>query len=176
MSESLTYPRRTARARPGSHPIRADDGVRHCHRCLFALGAYVGHHLSNGAGFVAFITAFGCLIAMRFAPRRSAPLAVVLLSAFRVLTRLALGDDAGVLCQREPAGAVAGRRTTALHIAGLGAAGYATRLDLTRYGLLSMAGSGSSSRTMPATCAGFRPSCLVWPRAVTCCWGRTPQC
>lgn len=65
---------------------------------------------------------------------------------------------------------------TALHIAGLGAAGYATRLDLTRYGLLSMAGSGSSSRTMPATCAGFRPSCLVWPRAVTCCWGRTPQC
>jgi hypothetical protein len=67
MSESLTYPGRTARARPGSHPIRADDGVRHCHCCLFALGAYVGRHLSNGAGFVAFITAFGCLIAMRFA-------------------------------------------------------------------------------------------------------------
>ena len=110
MSESLTYPGRTARARPGSHPIRADDGVRHCHRCLFAIGAYVGRHLSNGAGFVAFITAFGCLIAMRFAARRSAPLMVVLLSAFRVLTRLALGDDAGVLRQREPAGAVAGRR------------------------------------------------------------------
>jgi modulator of FtsH protease len=65
----------------------------------------VGRHLSNGAGFVAFITAFGCLIAMRFAARRSAPLTVVLLSAFRVLTRLALGDDAGVLRQREPAGA-----------------------------------------------------------------------
>jgi hypothetical protein len=31
---------------------------------------------------------------------------------------------------------------TALHIAGLGAAGYATRLDLTRYGLPSMAGVG----------------------------------
>ena len=40
---------------------------------LFAAGAYVGRDMSYGLGFVWFIAAFACLIAMNFAVRRSLP-------------------------------------------------------------------------------------------------------
>ena len=38
---------------------------------LFALEAYLGRSLSYGWGWVWFIAAFGCLIGMRFAVRRT---------------------------------------------------------------------------------------------------------
>jgi FtsH-binding integral membrane protein len=68
---------------------------------LFALGAYLGRDLSYGWGFAAFIASFGLLIGLNFAARRSEQLAVW-----------------------QAGGA------TALFIAGFGAAGYATRRDL----------------------------------------------
>jgi FtsH-binding integral membrane protein len=42
---------------------------------FFALGAYLGRHLTYGWGWVAFIAAFICLFAMRFAARQSGSLA-----------------------------------------------------------------------------------------------------
>src|SRR5258708_4304596 len=53
---------------------------------LFALGAYLGRNLSEGWGWALFIAAFACLIAMRFAVRRSSSPAVGLLFVFGVLT------------------------------------------------------------------------------------------
>jgi modulator of FtsH protease len=41
---------------------------------LFALGAWLGRSLAGGAGIIAFIAAFACLIGMQFAARRSPPL------------------------------------------------------------------------------------------------------
>lgn len=52
---------------------------------LFALGAYLGRSLSYGLGFVLFLGALGCLIAMRFAVWRSVSSALVLLFAFGFL-------------------------------------------------------------------------------------------
>ncbi len=43
---------------------------------LFAAGAYLGRNLAYGTGIVAFIVAFGILIGMRFAARKSQPLTV----------------------------------------------------------------------------------------------------
>ena len=57
---------------------------------LFALGAYLGRHLTGGVGIIAFIASFACLIGMRFAARTSLQLTVGLLGAFGLLTGLAL--------------------------------------------------------------------------------------
>lgn len=38
---------------------------------FFALGAYLGRHLSEGWAFAWFIVAFGCLIGMKFTARRA---------------------------------------------------------------------------------------------------------
>ena len=57
---------------------------------LFAAGAYLGRDLPYGLGFVWFIAAFGCLIGMNFAVRRSRQLTVGLLAAFGLLVGLAM--------------------------------------------------------------------------------------
>ena len=56
---------------------------------LFAAGAYLGRSLSYGLGFVFFIAAFGCLITMRYAVRRSGGSAIGLLFLFGLLMGLA---------------------------------------------------------------------------------------
>jgi hypothetical protein len=58
---------------------------------LFALGAYLGRHLSEGWALVWYIVAFACLIAMNFTARRakSGTGSVVLLLAFGVALGLA---------------------------------------------------------------------------------------
>ena len=49
---------------------------------LFALGAYAGRHLSEGAAIVAWIGAFVVLMIMNFAARKSEALAIGLLAVF----------------------------------------------------------------------------------------------
>ena len=97
---------------------------------LFAAGAYLGRDLSYGLGFVWFIAAFGCLIAMYFAVRRSQQLTVVLLCAFGVLIGLALAPVLAYYAGTNPQALWSAGGATALFIAGFGAAGYATRRDL----------------------------------------------
>jgi uncharacterized protein len=98
---------------------------------LFALGAWLGHSLTGGAGIVAFIAAFACLIGMRFSARRSTGLTVGLLGAFGLLLGVAVAPTVVYYGSMDPRALWEAGGATALFIAGFGAAGYATRRDLT---------------------------------------------
>ncbi len=98
---------------------------------FFALGAYAGRHLSETAGWISFIVAFVCLMAMNFTARRSIPLTSLLLAAFGFLIGLALGPLLYYYATTDPAVLWQAGGATALFIAGFGAAGYAIRRDLT---------------------------------------------
>jgi uncharacterized protein len=97
---------------------------------LFAAGAYVGRDLSYGLGIVWFIAAIACLIAMRFTVRRSAQWTTGLLVGFGVLMGLALAPTLAYYAHTDAAALAQSGGATALFIAGFGAAGYATRRDL----------------------------------------------
>jgi len=97
---------------------------------LFALGAWLGRDLTGGAGIIAFIAAFACLIGMRFAARRSLQLTVGLLGAFGLLIGLAVAPTVAYYGSMDPRALWQAGGATALFIAGFGAAGYATRRDL----------------------------------------------
>jgi uncharacterized protein len=97
---------------------------------FFAGGAYLGRDLSRGAGFVWFIAAFACLIGIRFAIARSEQLSVGLLFGFGVLIGLAVAPMIAFYARTDPQAVWQAGGSTALFIAGFGAAGYATRRDL----------------------------------------------
>jgi modulator of FtsH protease len=98
---------------------------------LFALGAWLGRNLTGAVGIVAFIAAFACLIGMRFAARSSLQLTVGLLCAFGLLVGLAVAPTVAYYGSMDPQALWQAGGATALFIAGFGAAGYATRRDLT---------------------------------------------
>jgi modulator of FtsH protease len=98
---------------------------------LFALGAWLGRDLTGAVGIVAFIAAFACLIGMRFAARSSLQLTVGLLGAFGLLIGLAVAPTVAYYGSMDPQALWQAGGATALFIAGFGAAGYATRRDLT---------------------------------------------
>jgi modulator of FtsH protease len=132
MSESLTYPGTAAPARDQAHTLFAQTmGYVAATAALFALGAYLGRNLPGGAGVIAFIVAFACLIGMQFAARTSRQLTVGLLGAFGLLTGLALAPVLSAYASMDPQPLWQAGGATALFIAGFGAAGYATRRDLT---------------------------------------------
>jgi modulator of FtsH protease len=97
---------------------------------FFALAAYLGRHLSPGVAIVAYIAAFVCLIGMNFAVRRSASLATGLLFAFGLLLGLAIAPTIVYYANADPQALWQAGGATGLFIAGFGAAGYATRRDL----------------------------------------------
>jgi FtsH-binding integral membrane protein len=97
---------------------------------LFALGAYLGRDLSYGWGLVLFIPAFGCLIGLNVAAQRSERMAITLLFGFGVLIGLATAPTIAYYASTEPQVVWQAGGATALFIAGFGAAGYATRRDL----------------------------------------------
>jgi hypothetical protein len=61
---------------------------------LFALGTYLGRDLAPGVGIFGLLLAFGVLIGLRFAVRRSTQLALALLGAFGLLLGLAVAPTA----------------------------------------------------------------------------------
>jgi len=99
---------------------------------FFALGAYAGRHLSQGWAFVWFIVAFACLIAMNFTARRarSGTASVVLLLVVGAALGLAMSPVLVYYATTSPQALWQAGGATALFIAGFGAAGYATRRDL----------------------------------------------
>jgi len=97
---------------------------------LFALGAYLGRDLSYGWGIVLYIASFGCLIGLNFAAQRSERMAVTLLFGFGVLIGLATAPTIAYYASTDPEIVWQSGGATALFIAGAGAAGYATRRDL----------------------------------------------
>jgi len=100
----------------------------------FAAGAYAGRNLAYQWLFVWFIAAIACLFAMRAVVRRSQMGAVVLLLAFGVLMGLAVAPTLVYYAQTDPTVLWQAGGATALFIAGFGAAGYATRRDLSVLG------------------------------------------
>ena len=97
---------------------------------LFALGAYLGRDMSYGLGWLFYIAAFGVLFGMNFAAARSEQLAIGLLFAFGTLLGLATAPTIAYYADTNPQSVWQAGGATALFIAGFGAAGYATRRDL----------------------------------------------
>ena len=97
---------------------------------LFAVGAYLGRDMSYQWGWLWFIAAFGCLLGINVAIRQSEQLAVGLLFGFGVLVGLAMAPTIAYYAETNPQAVWQAGGATALFIAGFGAAGYATRRDL----------------------------------------------
>ena len=138
MSDTLTYHQMGTAARGQTHALFSQTmGYVAITAALFALGAWVGHNLTGGAGIVAFIAAFACLIGMRFASKRSQQLTVGLLGAFGLLIGVAVAPTVAYYGSMDPRALWEAGGATALFIAGFGAAGYATRRDLTAIARIS---------------------------------------
>jgi len=97
---------------------------------LFALGAYLGRDLSYGWGLAAYIASFGLLIGINFAVARSERLAIGLLFGFGTLVGIGTAPTIAYYLDTNPQSVWQAGGATALFIAGFGAAGYATRRDL----------------------------------------------
>jgi FtsH-binding integral membrane protein len=97
---------------------------------FFALGAYLGRDLAGGWAILFYIAAFAVLIAMNGAVRRSEQLAVGMLFGFGLLLGLAVAPTVSAYISADPQAVWQAGGATALFIAGFGAAGYATRRDL----------------------------------------------
>ena len=100
---------------------------------LFAVGAYLGRNLAAPWGWLLFIAAFGCLIAMNAAVQRSEGLTVTLLFGFGLLMGVATAPTLSYYASADPKAVWQAGAATALFIAGFGAAGYATRRDLSAF-------------------------------------------
>jgi FtsH-binding integral membrane protein len=132
MAQSVTYRQMGTADRGQAHALFSQTmGYVAATTALFALGAYLGRHLSGGVGIIAFIAAFAVLIGMRFAVQRSTQLTVGLLAAFGLLIGLAVAPTIAYYASMDPRALWQAGGATALFIAGFGAAGYATRRDLT---------------------------------------------
>jgi FtsH-binding integral membrane protein len=131
MADSLTYQRMGTAARSQAHVLFSQTmAYVALTAALFALGAWLGRNLTGAVGIVAFIAAFACLIGMRFAARSSLQLTVGLLGAFGLLVGLAVAPTVAYYGSMDPQALWQAGGATALFIAGFGAAGYATRRDL----------------------------------------------
>lgn len=103
MGDTLTYPPTGAAARGQAHALFGQTMAYVALTAdLFVLGAWVGHDLAGGAGIVAFIAAFACLIGMQFAVRRSLSVTVGLLSAFGLLIGLAVAPTVAYYGSMDP--------------------------------------------------------------------------
>ena len=133
MTESMACQQRIGTATRGrAHALFAQTmGYVAVTAALFAAGAWLGRDLAGAVGIVAFIAAFACLIGMRFAARTSLQLTVALLGAFGLLIGLAMAPLVAYYASADPRALWEAGGATALFIAGFGAAGYATRRDLT---------------------------------------------
>ena len=99
---------------------------------LFALGAYLGRDLSYIWGWLFFICAFALLLGVRVAAQRSEATAITLLFGFGVLIGVAVAPALVYYGSADPQALWEAGGTTALVVAGFGAAGYATRRDLSQ--------------------------------------------
>ncbi len=132
MTQTLTYQQMGTAANGQAHALFAQTMAYVAATAgLFALGAWLGRNLTGGVGIVAFIAAFAALIGMRVAARRSAQLTSGLLGAFGLLIGLAVAPTIAYYGSMDPRALWQAGGATALFIAAFGAAGYATRRDLT---------------------------------------------
>ncbi|HVN62926.1 MAG TPA: Bax inhibitor-1 family protein [Gaiellaceae bacterium] len=103
---------------------------------LFALGAYLGRDLSIGWGIAFWVASFACLVAMSFGVRAGEEIGVGLLFLFGLLVGLAMAPTIAYYADTSPQAVWQAGGATALFVAGFGAAGWATRRDLSVYARL----------------------------------------
>jgi uncharacterized protein len=133
MSDSITYGDIDSAA--GAHSLFAQTmGYVAATGGFFTLGAYLGRHLSYGWAFAGYIGALACLIIMRFTIRQSGSAGAGLLFAMGLLLGLASAPVLAYYAGTNPEVLWQAGGATALFIAGFGAAGYATRQDLSAVG------------------------------------------
>ena len=104
---------------------------------FFALGAYAGRNLSQGAVIVSWIAAFVVLLIMNFVARRSAIGATVLLVIFGVLMGVASAPTLVWYATTDPAILWQAGGATALFVAAFGSFGYLTKRDLSAWRRIS---------------------------------------
>jgi modulator of FtsH protease len=95
----------------------------------FALGAYLGRDMGQ-LGWLWYLAGFGCLIAMNFSVSRSQNATLGLLFAFGLFIGLGTAPTINYYAQSDPKDVWDAGLATALFIGAFGAAGYATRRDL----------------------------------------------
>jgi FtsH-binding integral membrane protein len=100
---------------------------------LFALGAYLGQSSSGMWSILWFLFAFAALFLINSATQRSEQLGVGLLFAFGLLLGLAVAPTVSSYIGADPQSVWEAGAATALFIAGFGAAGYASRRDLSAF-------------------------------------------
>ena len=137
MNESLSLGTAGPAARDRTHTLFGQTmGYVAVTTGFFALGSYLGRNLFTGWAIVWYIVAFACLIGMNFTVRRSPGLSVVLLFVVGTTLGLALAPTLVYYASTNPQALWQAGGATALFIAGFGAAGYATRRDLSGLGRL----------------------------------------
>lgn len=130
---------------------------------LFALGAYVGRNLSFGWGIAFWVASFVCLFAISFGVRQGEELGVGLLFVFGLLVGLAMAPTIAYYADTNPQAVWQAGGATALFVAGFGAAGYATRRDLSGYTrLLFWALVGLIAYGIVLLCAKIPEGALVY--------------
>ena len=97
---------------------------------LFALGAYLGRNVAYQWGWLFFISSLLLLIGVNVVSQRSEQAAITLLFGFGLLIGLATAPTVAYYASADPQAVWEAGGATALFIAGFGAAGYATRRDL----------------------------------------------
>ena len=98
--------------------------------CL-ALGAYIGRHLSGGAGIAFFIGGFACIFGLNVASSRGhEQLATTLLFGLGLLLGLGLGPVLNSYAKADPSAVWQAAGVTGGFVAALGSVGYAIRRDL----------------------------------------------
>jgi len=107
---------------------------------FFAAGAYAGRHLSEGAAIVAWIASFVVLMIMRFAARRSAAGATLLLAVFGVLIGVASAPTLYWYASTNPQILWQSGGATALFVGAFGTFGYLTKRDLSAWRRISYIG------------------------------------
>jgi modulator of FtsH protease len=100
--------------------------------CGFAaLGAYIGRDLTGLTVLVPWLVGFACLFALNAAAARGAQtLAITLLFVVGLALGIAIGNTVHVYATTQPDAVYQAAAATGLFVGGLGAAGYATRRDL----------------------------------------------
>ena len=99
-----------------------------------ALGAYIGRHLSGGAGLLFFIAAFACIFGLNIANSRGREqLAIVFLFGLGLSLGLAVAPVIAYYAHADPAALWQAAGATGAFVAGCGAFGYATRRDLSAF-------------------------------------------
>src|SRR5262245_11500921 len=97
---------------------------------LFAVGAYLGRNAPGGWAIVWFIAALAVLFGVNGAVKRSERVAVGLLLGFGLLLGLAVAPTIASSVGADSQAVWNAGAATALFVAAFGAAGYATRRDL----------------------------------------------